>query len=91
MKATISNHPGYFGFFTRDQAEGAITNGTRIVKANSEPGDGNADGAPGVVLGSLAVDVLQLGPRIAYFVEWDARPRMAVFVADSKVTPASRS
>ena len=37
----LRNHPGWLGAFTDDQAEGAIPNGTPIVKVKTEPGDGH--------------------------------------------------
>lgn len=67
-------HAGYAGMFTRAQAPGAIPNGTRIVKTNSESGDSNPDGSMGTVLGSMHADELGL----AYFIEWDRYPRVAV-------------
>lgn len=49
----LVDEPGWTGTFTRYQAKGAIPNGTRIVKAVSEPGDGTPDGTLGTVLGSI--------------------------------------
>ena len=97
---------GYAGVFTRHEAEGAIPNGTRIVKVAVD-GDGSEDahpiGARGVVLGSLefppgavaevrqelaakGLDVPDV--TFAYFVEWEARPRVAVGVMDWKIARA---
>lgn len=77
----IQNEPGWAGAFTRNQVPGALANGTRIVKANTEAGDGTPEGTPGVVLGSVVNDE----GRIAYFVEWANRPRLAVGCAALKV------
>lgn len=85
----IGEQPGYNGAFTRDQAKGAIPNGTRITKINSEPGDTNADGSTGRVLGSVCFDY-EGGPVIAYFVEWDARRHWAVLCVEKKLTPTSK-
>jgi hypothetical protein len=61
--------------FTKHQATGALPNGTRIEKTNSEPGDGHQDGATGTVIGSLAAPKdFPLPDRFAYFVAWDEDP-----------------
>lgn len=91
-KLNVSNHPGYLGAFTRDQAEGAISNGTRVRKAWSEPGDTTEVGQLGVVLGSIRVPprmrdaplVKQAGEYF-YFVEWDERPRVAIGMIAVKI------
>lgn len=70
----LQQHEGYYGVFTRHQADGAIPNGTAVVKVNSEPGDGRQDGVMGVVLGSLSTPDM----GIAYFIEWSDMPRFAV-------------
>lgn len=80
----IDVHPGYMGVFTRDQAVGAIPNGTRIVKTKSEPGDSHPDGTPGTVLGSFRVD----DQPAFYFVEWDCKPRIAVALAGHRIKEA---
>jgi hypothetical protein len=85
--------PGWFGFFTRAEAWGAIPNSTRIVKCRTERGDSVLDGSLGIVLGSLR------GPQLAtpmgivelcYFVEWDALPRCAVAVIELKIARVQR-
>jgi hypothetical protein len=76
--------------YTTDQAEGAIPNGERVIKVNSEPGDSNPNGTGGVVIGSIAVpkkaqDTLQrYDVKHGYFIEWDTFPA-PVFVVDIKV------
>jgi hypothetical protein len=84
-------HPGYTGRHTRGQAPGAIPNGTRIVKQNSEQGDSQLDGALGCVLGSIKTPAGTKGkyPGVAYFyfVEWDALPRAAVGIISTKIMP----
>jgi hypothetical protein len=65
-EATRAHH-----VFTRNQAEGALSNGTRIEKTNSEPGDGHCDGAAGTIIGSIAAMVV---PGFVYFVAWDEEP-----------------
>jgi hypothetical protein len=89
LKAWFELHPGYAGVFTRDQAEGAIPNGTRIVKRNSAQSDSQPDGALGVVLGSIKSPAelhASRGVAYCYFVEWDALPRVAVGVVDRKIS-----
>lgn len=77
-------HAGYTGMFTRHQYDGAITNGTRVVKIQSEAGDAHPVGSLATVLGSVG----HPGIGIGYFVEWDDQPRMAVFVAGVKIERA---
>ena len=88
-------HPGYIGMFTRDEADGAITNGTKIVKVWCEPSDSHQIGATGTVLGSMVVppDIQKLpkltGIKHAYFIEWDDSPGVAVGCIDKKIGPLS--
>lgn len=93
----IRHEYGWTGAFTRAQADGAIKNGTPVVKTNSEKGDGNPDGTPGVVLGSMFVGNIPPPPHLAhnppqfvYFVEWASRPRHAVAATDFKLREAAR-
>ena len=72
----LRTEPGWSGLFTREQAEGAYPNGTRIEKIGSEPSDAHRDGAQATVLGSI-----RGGDLLAYFVEWDDLPREAVVLA----------
>lgn len=74
--------PGWRGAFTRDEADGALPNGTAIQKVKSEPGDFNPIGARGTVLGSLRAPSL----GVAYFIEWETLPRCAVVVAAWKIS-----
>jgi len=83
----FKNEPGWNGAFTREQAEGAMPNGTRVVKTNSDAEDGHADGTPGVILGSMSHPEVEDG-AIFYFVEWAARPRTAVGIMGKKVRAA---
>jgi hypothetical protein len=78
-------HPGYFGLFTRHQLPDAILNGTRVVKVRSDPGDAHPIGSLATVLGSMGHPKIGNG----YFLEWDAKPRWAVFVMGDKIAPAS--
>ncbi len=79
-------YPGYTGLFSRDQADGAIPNETRISKVWSEPGDAHKIGELGTVLGS-AVCPPKLSSEIKYlyWVEWDNMPKAAVGVIDKKI------
>ncbi|MFQ5874778.1 MAG: hypothetical protein ACE5JL_13425 [Dehalococcoidia bacterium] len=71
--------------FTTDQAPGAIPNGTRVEKINSEPGDGHPDGTTGRVIGSVAVEDPRLPARYVYFVEWVDLPAVPVAVGDNRI------
>lgn len=87
----IRDWPDYIGKFVRDQAAGAIPNGHRIVKMNTQPGDLNRDGATGTVIGSI--DVVKAAPSLAnehrtrylYFIEWDEMPKVVVAIKDFRI------
>lgn len=92
----LRTEEGWQGFFTREEAPGAYENGTRIEKTNSAPGDGHHDGETGTVLGSLsaqdAVNELGAQPKdsdLAYFIEWDDMPRMAVGIGSARIKALS--
>lgn len=78
----IHNEPGWYGAFTRDQATGALANGSAVVKRNSEPKDTHADGTRGTVLGSFRATPTD---PVCYFIEWEPRPKTAVAVLDFKL------
>jgi hypothetical protein len=84
----LKNEPGWTGAFTRQQAQGALANGTRVVKTSSEQGDAHPDGTRGTVLGSISEPAVQNGAT-CYFIEWDPRPRTAVAAMAFKVRPAT--
>jgi hypothetical protein len=69
---------------TRDEAPGAMKNGTRVRKVVSESGDAHPLGSLATVLGSLHHPTL----GYAYFVEWDDRPRTATAVVGAKIDRA---
>lgn len=72
--------------FSREQAEGAMPNGTQVEKQNSEAQDGHPDGSLGEIVGSMGpLDEPVLGCRYGYFVMWDATPELPVFVMETKV------
>lgn len=75
------NEPGWFGSFTRQQAPGAIPNGARVRKRPGYPRDRTPALTEGIVLGSVSHP--ELG--IAYFVEWDDKPRVALGVIAKKL------
>ncbi len=68
--------PGYVGAFTREQADGAIPNGSKVRKVAVEHGDAHPVGALAIVLGSIREPYGE--HRIMYFLEWDRLPRHAV-------------
>lgn len=73
----------------KKQAAGAIPNGTRIVKQNSESGDCHHDGAIGKVVGSLGPDLVPETPHIhyMYLIEWEDLKGLVVGTADFKIKP----
>lgn len=73
-------YPGYIGVHSREQAPGAMPNGTRVIKVAGEPSDTHPIGARATVLGSVSTPA-----NLAYFVEWDASPRHAVLVIAWKI------
>ncbi len=85
--------------FLPGEAEGAIPNGTPIVKVASESGDGHPIGTKGTVIASHAFTdemyamVLRDDPharRVAYlyFVTWADAPKIPVGCADWKIAEA---
>lgn len=76
----LHTEQGWAGNFTRNQASGCIPNGTRIVKTLVESGDTHKLGDTGVVLGSIAAAGMS-----GYFIEWDDRPKHAVFTCSHKI------
>jgi len=76
--------PGWAGLFVRSEIEGALRNGTRVVKVTFDSKDAHPPGSLATVIGSF-------GPpeMFGYFVEWDDTPRVAVFVEPRKIRPAS--
>lgn len=79
----LVNYPGWIGPHTREEAEGALRNGTRVRKLGWRPREGHQDGALATVLGSV---IAPWGPGYGYFVEWDDQPREAVFIASDRLT-----
>lgn len=77
--------PGIEGLFTRNQAEGAIPNGSRVVKVVDERGDAHPKGSKATVLGSWKRPDSFGQPLVGYFVIWDAHPNTAIFVAGYKI------
>lgn len=79
-------------FMIHGEAEGAIPNGTRILKVASYSGDASDVGERGTVLSSLDVpedmknDPVTGNPiKYAYFVEWDHTPGVPVLITDFKI------
>jgi hypothetical protein len=73
--------------FTRQQAKGALPNGTRVQKIASGPGDAHKDGEWATVLGSLVAEEFD-GRKNAYgyFVAWDDHPELPVFCTGWRLT-----
>ena len=79
----ICNYPGWVNPFTRRESPHArYKNGCRVRKVWEDPsGDLTPLGTDGCVLGSIYVP--QFG--CAYFVEWDDKPRVALFMVEKKI------
>jgi hypothetical protein len=75
---------GWTGQFSTHQYPGAYPNGARIEKLLMEEGDAHAPGAKGTVLGSIGHPTI----GVAYFVEWDDMPKLAVLVVATKIREA---
>jgi hypothetical protein len=83
--------------FTRNEADGAIPNGTKIRKCDEdEGGDAHPIGEMGVVIGSLPapeidnamkakLDVKFWNETHVYFIEWRTTPDLAIGTMGSKI------
>jgi hypothetical protein len=79
----IRHRDGWTNPFTRRQAPQALyKNGSRVRKVREdEGGDVTPLGVEGEVLGSIWFP----SAGAAYFVEWDNKPRVAMFIVESKI------
>jgi hypothetical protein len=79
----IRHRDGWTNPFTRRQAPQALyKNGSRVRKVRQdEGGDVTPLGVEGEVLGSIWFP----GGGAGYFVEWDNKPRVAMFTAEWKI------
>jgi len=73
--------PGDLVVEITSEAKGALPNGTRVEKMNSEKGDNHRNGALGTVKGS--VYDLRLG--YLYFVRWDDMPTLPIGTVAKKL------
>jgi hypothetical protein len=81
----IREHDGWTGVFTTRQSSMAkFKNGARFKTAKMEDGDTHEIGAMGTILGS--VGTLNIG--VAYFVEFDDKPRHAALIVERKIAAA---
>jgi hypothetical protein len=72
--------------FTRDEAPGAIRNGTRVVKIDSMSGDTHKIGDEAVVVGSMGPIEYQGRKGVyGYFVEWDDMPGLPVMIVSWRI------
>lgn len=88
----LRTEPGYYGLFTRNQAPGALPNGSRVAKIRKDQvgGDVLPIGAQATVLGSIRMPlevIAQTGSPFIYFVEWDENPGIACGVSSIKIGP----
>jgi hypothetical protein len=84
----LRHHHGYAGLHTREQAEGALPNGTRIRKVAVDGRDAHPVGTLGTVLGSIKAPPgmpADMPDPFGYFIEWDPTPRVAVFTRSGKI------
>ena len=81
----LREEKGWAGTFTRNEAPGALPNGTRVCKVNSKPGDANPDGTLGVVLGSFPIEDPESPARHFYFIEWTGMPHVACGITDFRI------
>lgn len=72
-------------YHTDKEAFGALPNGTRVVKKNSEPDDAHTDGETGTIRGSIGAAGSADGICYGYFVEWDNLPGIPVFIVDTRI------
>lgn len=87
LKETSKDDPDEnLAIYSTEEAKGAMPNGTRIIKTNSEPGDGHPDGTPGVIVGSMGPAFVEKVGREAYlyFIKWRDFP-VPVGTADYKI------
>lgn len=73
--------------YVEGEAEGAIPNGSRVVKVNAQEGDGSPNGTPGIVVSSISVppDMREeYNASFVYFIDWGERG-IPVFTIENKV------
>lgn len=88
--------------FVREEAPGALPNGSTVIRVNTTPGDeeefaftGAVDGDRGVILGSSLCAWGEAGipipAEIVYYVEWDHDPKVAYGVLATGIAPLNPS
>lgn len=89
VEITWADDPGWAGAYTRQQAKGAMPNGTKVRKVRSQPKDGHQDGAMGTVIGSFTatepMEVEGCIVRTFYFIEWEDMPKIGVCSAEHRI------
>ena len=68
--------------WTRDEAWGAMRNGTVIEKCNSQPGDSFPDGTRGMIVGSQIIKVEHF-----YFILWEPMPKVPIAISMHRIRP----
>lgn len=71
--------------WSREQAVGAMPNGTRVEKINSPPGEPHRDGDQATVISSVGPVPWQGYMVYGYFVEWDDLPGLYVFISGDRI------
>ena len=77
----LREFPGYQGMFTTAEYENAWPNGSRVIKANSDPCDATKNDERGTIRGSIGNP--ELGAM--YFIEWDYRPGAVIGCMQGKL------
>lgn len=77
------DEPGVIPVFIFGEAEGAYPLNSRVRKALSNPGDATPTHTEGRVLSSFGplADPVCGAEHFGYFIEWDNRPGLPVFVS----------
>lgn len=90
----LREEPGYIGVLTRNQEEGALLNGARVIKIRGEEDETHKPGDRATVLGSIPATELTDNPpdvKYVYFVEWDVSPGFAVGIQDTAIREINES
>lgn len=104
IPAPFMQEPDKYGpsVFTREEAPGALPNGTLVRKTYEEEGDATPLGTVGTLIGSLPNDTsiiparerVNIDPQIlasefAYFIEWRSSPHTVIGCMSAKVEKAT--
>jgi len=71
--------------FQGKKADGAIPNGHRIKKINSNTDDTNQDGTLGTIYASIGPEMNNGRLTIGYIILWDTYPGIPVLITDDRI------